>query len=146
MPPATSLKSPEISVTRGPVWSGGLGGPRGVVEAGARHVRLAARSIVRLERVRLPQVRADSHDNRPGGIPFPCHETRPALLGSATGGEQALPFRDEPARSPQSPPESVVPEARAPELRGSAGTASGGLFSQFRPERIRLATPSESTR
>jgi len=143
MPPATSLKSPEISVTRGPVWSGGLGGPRGVVEAGARHVRLAARSIVRLERVRLPQVRADSHDNRPGGIPFPCHETRPALLGSPTGGEQALPFRDEPARSPQSPPESVVPEARAPELRGSAGTASGGHIQEPRQERNRDGDQSE---
>ncbi len=89
------------------------------------------------------QVRADSHDNRPGGIPFPCHETRPALLGSPTGGEQALPFRDEPARSPQSPPESVVPEARAPELRGSAGTASGGHIQEPRQERNRDGDQSE---
>src|SRR5439155_23892509 len=109
MPPATSLKSPEISVTRGPVWSGGLGGPRGVAEAGSRHVRLAARSIVRLEPVRLPQVRADSLDNRRAGIPFPCYETRPSLPGSPSAGDQALPCRDEPARSPQSPPTSFVP-------------------------------------
>src|SRR5207247_654465 len=75
--------------------------------------------------------------------PFPCHETRPALLGSPTGGEQALPFRDEPARSPQSPPESVVPEARAPELRGSAGTASGGHIQEPRQERNRDGDQSE---
>src|SRR5437773_1448415 len=113
MPPATSLKSPEISVTHGPVWSGGRGGPRGVVEASARHVRLAPRPLVRLEPVCLPQVRADSHDNRPGRTPFPRHEARPALLGPPTGREQALPLRDEPARPPQSPPEPVAPEARA---------------------------------
>src|SRR5439155_25360407 len=99
--------------------------------------RLASRSLVRLEPVRLSQVRADSHDNRPGGIPFPRHEARPALPRPPTGGEQALPIRDEPAGPPQSPPEPVAPEARAPELRGPAGAASGGSLQDPRQERNR---------
>src|SRR5205823_5134574 len=77
------------------------------------------------------------------GFRFPVMRPDPHYLAHRPEGEQALPFRDEPARSPQSPPESVVPEARAPELRGSAGTASGGHIQEPRQERNRDGDQSE---